>query len=58
MDIAAMSIGMSLANVQQQSSLIMAKKSMDLQEASTANLLDMMKSAPPMAPGQRLDVRA
>lgn len=58
MDIAAASIGMSLAKTQQQASLIMTKKTMDLQEVATANLLEMMQTSAPMPPGQRLDIRA
>lgn len=58
MDIAAASIGMSLAKTQQQASLIMTKKTMDLQEVATANMLEMMQNAAPRVPSQRLDIRA
>ncbi len=58
MDIASMSISMSLANVQQQVSISMLKKSMDTQEASMQNLLSSMSPPVVQTPsyGSHIDV--
>lgn len=57
MDIAAMSINMSLASVQQAAGIAMAKKVMDIQENTSAALIRQMRESTPSF-GQRLDVRA
>ncbi|MEG0854356.1 MAG: YjfB family protein [Angelakisella sp.] len=57
MDIAAMSIHMNMASLQQAASLSVAKKTMNMQEQATDALLQMVKTATPSF-GQRLDVRA
>ncbi|MEG1874440.1 MAG: YjfB family protein [Angelakisella sp.] len=57
MDIAAMSIAMNAAKLQQAASLAMVKKTMNLQEQAMGGLIEMMQQTPP--PSQhRLDVRA
>lgn len=58
MDIAAMSMAMSGVKVQQQASLMMAKKVMNLQETNAATLIETMQQAAPAAPDARLNVRA
>lgn len=57
MDIAAMSVSMSMASVQQAASVAMAKKVMDMQENTSAALIQQMQASTPSF-GQRLDVRA
>lgn len=57
MDIAAMSINMSLASVQQAAGIAMAKKVMDLQENTSAALIQQMQASTPSF-GQRMDLRA
>lgn len=57
MDIAAMSMNMSMSSVQQAASLAMVKKTMDLQETTSAALIQQMQTSVPSF-GQRLDVRA
>lgn len=56
MDIAAMSIDMSLARVQQAASVSVAKNAMDIQETAAQDLLKMMESVPSF--GHTLDIRA
>ncbi len=62
MDIGAMSIGMSLAKVQQSAGLSVAKKAMNSQEIAAEGLLKMAEGAvsepvPADGIGQILDVR-
>ncbi|MEG1942233.1 MAG: YjfB family protein [Angelakisella sp.] len=57
MDIAAMSINMNMASLQQAASLAMAKKAMDLQTSASAALIQQMQSSAPSF-GHSLDVRA
>lgn len=57
MDIAAMSVSMSMASVQQAASVAMAKKVMDMQENTSAALIQQMQASTPSF-GQRLDARA
>ena len=47
MDVAAMSVSMSLANVQMQAGLAMTKNAMDTAEAQMAQLLEGMQAANP-----------
>lgn len=54
MDIAALSIGMSGAKLQQAAGLMVLKKAMDQGAMSSASLLEIM----PPPSGHRLDVRA
>lgn len=58
MDIAAASIDMSIAKVQQQAGYSMAKKVMNLQEVQTDSLIRMMETAAPKLPDRMLDIRA
>lgn len=63
MDIAAVSMEMSTAGLQQSASLSVAKKAMDNQEQQAAGLMDMMSQAVPnqvpgSGVGQVIDVRA
>ncbi len=58
MSIAAMSMSMSTAKVQQQVNISMLKKSMENQETSAANLLNMIKTPAVMKPGSTFDVYA
>jgi len=63
MDIAALSMDMSSASLQQSASLSVTKKAMDSQEQQAAGLLDMMSQAAPRqipqsGVGQVVDVRA
>lgn len=56
--IGAYSTQMKLADVQQQASIAVLKKAMDVQQASGAALVQDLKAANPTAPGVRLDVYA
>ena len=56
MDIAAMSMAMSTAKVQQAASLAMTKNAMELQETQAAGLIQMMQQGPSF--GHTLDTRA
>lgn len=56
--VAAYSTQMKLADVQQQASVAILKKAMNMQEASAAALVEDIKAANPPAPGTRLDVYA
>lgn len=47
MDVAAMSVSMSLANVQMQAGLAMTKNAMDTAEVQMAQLLEGMQAANP-----------
>jgi hypothetical protein len=63
MDIGAMSMGMSLARVQQSAGISVAKKAMDSQEVAAEGLLKMVETAlPQQVPGngigQVVDTRA
>ena len=56
MDIAALSMEMSQARVQQSAEISVMKKAMDAQEASMNQLVESMEAAAP-APEHILDVR-
>ncbi len=57
MEIAAMSMAMSEASVQQQVNVSLLDKSMDNQAASAEKLLDMMpQKTPPARYGSKLDL--
>lgn len=63
MDVAAFSMDMSMAKVQQEAGLSIAKKAMNQQEQQAAGLLDMISRAapgqiPPSGVGQIVDTRA
>ncbi|WP_394523144.1 YjfB family protein [Lacrimispora sp. JR3] len=63
MDIAAVSMEMSTARLQQSASLSVAKKAMDYQEQQAAGLLDMMSQTasaqlPGSGVGHIIDVKA
>lgn len=58
MDIAAMSISMAQARVQQQASLSITKKAMDMSEIQMQGIIEMMQTVSPDSPGQVLDVKA
>ena len=58
MDIAAMSMALSQMQVQQQASISVSKKAMDMAEVQMQGIVDMMRSAAPPSFGQRLDIRA
>ena len=60
MDIAAMSMSMSMAKVQLSAGLSVAKKAMDQQEIQAAGLIDMMEGAAVQAPPSEhiIDVKA
>ena len=58
MDIAAMSMAMGSVKVQQQASIIMAKKVMNLQETNAAALIETMQQSAPQAPNALLNARA
>lgn len=63
MDIAAVSMQLSSAQIQQSAGISVAKKAMDSQEAQAADLLKMMDAAAPRqipqsGLGQFVDVRA
>ncbi|MEY8356413.1 YjfB family protein [Lachnospiraceae bacterium 54-53] len=63
MDIAAMSMGLSSARLQQSVGISVAKKAMNSQEAEAAGLIEMMDAAVPgQVPadgvGQLVDTRA
>lgn len=47
MDIAAMSTGMALANVQMQANLSITKKTMDTAEAQAAQLIESLEAVNP-----------
>lgn len=49
--IASMSTSLSSAKLAQQVSVAMAKKVMDIQESSSANLINTMKTTPPPQTG-------
>lgn len=57
MDIAAMSMQMSLAKVQQGVSIAVTKNAMDFQETQSAQMLEMLDALPqPASYGRQLDV--
>ncbi len=58
MDIAALSMSLASANVMQQASLAVTKKSMDVTETQMQGLLEMMNSTPAPSFGHKLDIRA
>ncbi len=59
MSIAAASMSMAQANIQQAVSVSMLKNTMEASEASMSKIIDMMDSMPsPDGRGQLLDVRA
>lgn len=63
MDIAAMSMGMSSAGLQQSVGVSVAKKTMDSQEVQAAGLMEMLETAAPQQVpadglGVNVDVRA
>ena len=57
MDIAAMSMALSQVQVQQQASVSVTKKAMDMSEAQMQGIVDMMQSASPASFGHQLDIR-
>ncbi|MCI8649954.1 MAG: putative motility protein [Anaerotruncus sp.] len=60
MDIAAMSIDMSLAKTQNAVGIAMTKKAMDLQQTEAAAMVEMLASVPTASPsfGHSLDILA
>lgn len=57
MDIAAMSMAMSQANVMQQASLAATKNAMEVSRQQMQGVVEMLESVPPPSP-HALDVRA
>ena len=56
MDIAAASIGLSMAKSQMSVGVAMAKKTMDITKTEAANLIEMIQQSAPSF-GHRLDIR-
>ena len=56
MDIAAASIGLSMAKSQMSVGVAMAKKTMDITRTEAANLIEMIQQSAPSF-GHRLDIR-
>lgn len=57
MDIAALSMAFSSANVLQQASISVTKKAMDASETQMQGIVDMMQAASPPSFGHQLDIR-
>ena len=58
MEIAAMSMAMSQAQVMQQTSLAVTKKTMDTAEVQMKNLVEMLDTVSPPGLGEHVDVKA
>ncbi len=58
MDIAAMSMAYSQAQVMQQASLAVASKAMDMTEIQMQGVMDMLPTAQAPSFGQLMDIRA